>query len=415
MVLSAVILGLVLPTQLVLSEIMANPTGGSGAYLPEDRNEFVEVYNTGREAIDLFNYTLSDGDAVDRIIAWQDTSILVNNPGVIINSTWLKPGGYAVILDPEYTDSAIGGYVQPYRFCDSTLILTVGNTTIGNGLANNDPLTLTSPYGDTTTFGTPYEPADGFPFNPGDGISWERINLNGSDVPENWSGCPDSAGCTPGMANAISRYFDLSIRLMAIKGAAPVKPESVFEVELLVLNSGYGTTPDWQLIAWWNGGDTFAWLLNPGLLPGEETSLVLKPVAPKNQTELWARIVCPEENETLNNSYRLLITPAGKRQLLSLGFSSFSPNDDGFEDSLPIYYFLPDSGGHLTVKLFNLRGRCVRNLYPGRHPTGTRGVIFWNGRDDANQRVATGIYAVYLEYRNSGKKITARLPAVVLR
>ncbi len=415
MVLSTIVFGLVLTGRIIISEVMANSAGGSGAHFPEDRNEFVELYNAGPEAIDLFNWIIDDGDAVDRIVVWRDSLILINHPNVIINTTWLKPGGYALILDPEYTDPlAAGGYVQPYRFGDSTLILTVGNTTIGNGLANNDPIILASPYGDTTTFGTPFNPDDGFPFNAGDGISWERIDLSTPDVPANWAGCPDSAGCTPGLANAISRYFDLSIKLMAVKGDVPVKPGLVFAVELTVLNAGYGRSPDWELLAWWSRGDTFVRMASPGLLPDAETTIVLRPVAPAGQDELWAKVVCSGEKETLNNLYRLVISPGGAGRLLSLGFKGFSPNGDGFEDSLPIFYFLPEGGGRLTIKVFDLRGRCVRSIFDRWQAPATDGAAFWDGRGDDGRQVASGIYAVYLEYRYSGKKITARLPAVVL-
>jgi len=159
-----------------ITEVMANPRGPTGAHQPEDRNEFVELYNYGPEPVDLFAWTIDDGDAIDYIAAWTDSSLLQDNPTLRINETWLGPGAYAVVLDPEYADTAaLGGFVRPYRFPDSTLILTVRNTTIGNGLAGNDPLVLisSSAYGfaDTSTFGTPLDLTDGFPTDAGDGVS----------------------------------------------------------------------------------------------------------------------------------------------------------------------------------------------------------------------------------------------------
>jgi hypothetical protein len=117
---------------------------------------------------------------------------------VIIGSTLLSPQGFALILDPEYTDTA-DEYYMPYEIPDSTLILTVGNTTLGNGLQNNDPLLLYDPdSGYTSSFGTPDNPGDEFPYKADDGKSWERLAPDLPDMEENWQICLDPAGCTPG-------------------------------------------------------------------------------------------------------------------------------------------------------------------------------------------------------------------------
>ncbi len=134
-------LALLCASRIVITEVMANPAGKSGSHMPEDRNEFVEIYNSSDNAIDLLDWTVSDGDGADHLTAWTDSSILNNCPALRIGSTWLNPGRYAVVLDSEYTDpSPLGGFVQPYRFGDSALILTTGNTTLGNGLAATDPV-----------------------------------------------------------------------------------------------------------------------------------------------------------------------------------------------------------------------------------------------------------------------------------
>ncbi|MGQ9678123.1 MAG: lamin tail domain-containing protein [bacterium] len=402
--------------QVVITEVMANPKGGSGAHSPDDRNEFVEIYNAGRGAVDLFNYTLSDGDATDQLCAWLDSTILILNPDLVINSTWLKPGGYAVILDPEYTDSvAVGGYVQPYRFGDSSLILTVSNTTLGNGLSGNDPITLASPYGDTTTFGTPQSPGDGFPVDAGDGFSWERVDILGPDLPENWEICPDSSGSTPGRANAVSFYYDLAVIGMAVVDTAPLEPGMRFEFAVRVKNLGFVAGPEWRLNCVWERGDDVAEIEVASLAAKQETTFIFETTAPRSRTALWSKVVCPGDKETLNNFSRMFVTPRAQSGVLNLGLESFSPDGDGFEDSLPVSFCLPEPGGRLTLKVFDLAGRTVRVIFTSHLVEEVQGFVYWDGKTTRGEVAPTGLYAVYLEYRYSGRKVSAKQPVVLVK
>ncbi len=185
---------------LVVNEVMSNPLGSeTGVGSPGDRNEFVEIYNNSSNTIDLSNFLLSDGDSEDQIITWDDVNLIATN--VIYGTTLLKPYSYAVILDPEYVDTGDGMYYQPYYFGDSSLILTVGNTTIGNGLTTNDPIILIFNSTDTiSTYGSPDDTTDCIPFNPGDGFSVERVSPNMDDIESNWQASSDSS--TPGYQNS---------------------------------------------------------------------------------------------------------------------------------------------------------------------------------------------------------------------
>lgn len=413
---SGLVLLLLVTAQLVITEVMANPKGGTGAHSPDDRNEFVEIYNAGRVAVDLYNYTLSDGDATDQIVAWEDSAILSSNPNLVINSTWLRPGGYAVILDPEYTDSlAVGGYLQPYRFGDSSLILTVGNTTLGNGLSGNDPITLASPYGDTTTFGTPQNLGDGFPVDAGDGFSWERIDILGLDRPENWAICPDSSGSTPGRPNAVSSFYDLAVVGMALVDTAFPEPGMRFEFAVRVKNLGFVSGPDWWLNCFWDQGGVVAEVGVLPLAPKQETVFVFEAIGPKSRSGLWCKVVCPGDKETLNNLFRIFVTPRGEGRVLDLELTSFSPNGDGFEDSLPVSFSLPEPGGRLTMKVFDLAGRTVRVLFTSRLVEEAQGLVYWDGKTSQGEVAPTGLYAVYLEYRYSGRKVAAKQPVVLVK
>ncbi len=193
-----------------INEVMSNPLGGSGSGSPEDRNEFIEIFNFGPDTVDLYNWKITDFDAVDNLIPFVTLS---GN-----SSTIVPPGGFALIMDPEYVDS--GKNYLPYGI-PNCVLLRPGNTTIGNGLSNNDYLALLNQSGDTVS--TYYHP-----LNSEDGISVERISPSIGDLPENWGLSQDSTGSTPGRINSIYAPPDFSLDSLWVE--EPV-------VHLLVKNS----------------------------------------------------------------------------------------------------------------------------------------------------------------------------------
>lgn len=412
---SITLLAALILSRVVITEVMSNPAGANGAQYPEDRNEFVEVYNAGNRAVDLFNYRISDGDAEDVIRAWTDSLILIRYPNVLIGSTWLKPGGYAVILDPEYTDQeGQGGFIQPYQFADSTLILTVGNTTIGNGLAVNDPVSIYG-YEDTTTFGTPHNLSDGFPFNPGDGCSWERIDITGPDEPDNWGICPDSAGCSPGRQNAVAMRVDVALTKLEILDANPPGAGEVFHLGAGVRNQGYVSSPPGNLQLLYYPEDLIQEMILPVMSPRQESLFVFEIEMPSVPKEIWARAVVPGDRDTGNNLARITVNPKMGTALLILQNPSFSPDGDGFEDSLLIRYRLPEPGGRLRMRIFNLGASIVRILVDTKTVSESLGLICWDGRQDNGQPAPAGIYLVVLDYYRGAGRLRSKLPVVLIR
>ena len=184
---------------LVITEVVCNPSD-------EDCDEFFEIFNAGPGILDITGCSFTDGDAVDEIIVWDETELgIIQDPDVLF-SPLLPESTFAVILDSEY---AVGS--QPWNFAPGTIILTTKNTTIGDGLTRNDPLTLYDPKGTareniTSTYGTPFDAEDPLerdddgldeiPFDPGEDNSVQRIVLAGPDAVNNW-GVSDE-GPTPG-------------------------------------------------------------------------------------------------------------------------------------------------------------------------------------------------------------------------
>ncbi|MEO0185626.1 MAG: lamin tail domain-containing protein, partial [candidate division WOR-3 bacterium] len=233
-------------SRIIITEVMSNVKGSENPY--GDRNEFVEIYNQSSDTVDLSNYYISDFDAPpDEICAWSNESILIKYPDVRINSTLIYPFSYALILDREYIilDSL---NCQPYNIPYGTLILTTDDTSIGNELASNDPLIIFSNTDAcTTSFGTPFI-EDNFPSDPGDGISWERIDLTLPDTITNWHPCIDSAGCTPGKENSVTNAFDLALSENLIS-SIPAKVAVGEDANLCIgiINAGLRPTADYIL------------------------------------------------------------------------------------------------------------------------------------------------------------------------
>ena len=149
------------PSTLLITEVLANA-------ISESTGEFVEIWNSGTEDVDAAGLVIVDANnSSDALIAYNSGDTII--PG----------GSYAVIVDPNYT----GQYLIP---ADVTL-LTTPDSTIGNGLSNEtDTISLFDTDGVTAI------DSFSFPFNPGDGVSVERVDYSVGDVASNWaaSTCP---------------------------------------------------------------------------------------------------------------------------------------------------------------------------------------------------------------------------------
>ena len=78
----------------------------------------------------------------------------------------------------------------------------------------------------------------------------------------------------------------------------------------------------------------------------------------------------------------------------------FSPDNDGYQDLLHIYYRFETSGNTLTIQIFNRSGQCVRHLANNEY-TGTQGVFAWNGLQDDGTKAPVGIYVLYFQVFDS--------------
>jgi len=423
-----VLLFLLVDSPVIITEVMSNVKGSdSGPGTPGDRNEFVEIYNQSADTIDLANYFIYDFDVLaDEIYPWENDSILINYPRLRINSTLIYPYSYALILDREYTSlDTAGGNVQPYDFPDSTLILTTDDTTIGDGLQSNDPLVFYSVADAcTTSFGTPYDTLDDFPSDPGDGISWERIDLNLPDTISNWLTCMDSSGCTPGKENSTTNAFDLALETQSIIFIpASLKTGEDIDIEIRVKNLGLREVSEYELLIFddenndstMNANELLIQIDGDLVYPADSVSLFYTYNHPsQGMHNLGFKLDFSDDINLENNLAFKEFIVLGKIGELALSPRIFTPDNDGINDRLQIDYRLPESGGLLTLLIFDTRGKLLHNICKKEPCSTTIGTIFWNGEAGA-KKIPSGMYIVYLEYRYQGRTTKAKKTTVLAR
>ncbi|MDP6568383.1 MAG: lamin tail domain-containing protein [Candidatus Marinimicrobia bacterium] len=163
-----------LSAQLIFSEIMFDLDGS------DSPNEFVEVYNSGTDSVDLSFWQISDKFSTDELVD--------GGMGTII-----PPERYALIMEGDY-DEAAGIYLN--LIPDSVLIVRVDDSSIGNGLSASDSLFLSDSTGVVSD-------SLGWSDISASGFSYERKRLDHSNTIANWATSLDSLG-TPGFLNSVT-------------------------------------------------------------------------------------------------------------------------------------------------------------------------------------------------------------------
>jgi hypothetical protein len=201
--------------QIVLSEIMFNPTG------VERYNEFVELYNSSpHDSIDLNGWLISDGEKFNTIRSYDKNCLL-------------KPLQYALLFSPNYfSNSTCYDSLIP----ENTLLLTIDPSTFGSyGLSNsrNEEISLFKP---DTTLVEKYQ----YTIPNPNGHSEEKRILNLGNNPANW-GNSISLNGTPGFQNSITPP-DFSFQLSDIK-TGPDRPNQKDSIFVFITLRNTGVAP----------------------------------------------------------------------------------------------------------------------------------------------------------------------------
>jgi len=219
--------------QVIINEVMFNPLGD------ENRNEFIELYNSGNQPVNVNGWKISDSTGI----------CIIKSAGF---GTVLNPEQYALILDPDYF-----GMSTQYDSLipQNALIMTIDHSAFGSrGLRNSpaEPVILISSAGDTLAV---YR----YTTNNADGISDEKIIPNTDDSTRNWSNSRVPNG-TPGKRNSVTPPdYDVVLSQMTLEPVLPLLQQPV-TVSAAVHNNGIfpPQTADILLYCDSNGDNVFS-------------------------------------------------------------------------------------------------------------------------------------------------------------
>ena len=141
----------------------------------------------------------------------------------------------------------------------------------------------------------------------------------------------------------------------------------------------------------------------------------VNPHAPTQQADNWqsASFEVGYATPARQNSQYLESGNDEEKQNFWLEYETFTPDNDGFRDLLPINYRLPHDGFTATITIYNPTGTRMRRLLGGEL-TGTEGTIYWNGRNDSDALCGVGVYVIFVEaVRPDGAKIRQKIVCVL--
>ncbi len=98
---------------------------------------------------------------------------------------------------------------------------------------------------------------------------------------------------------------------------------------------------------------------------------------------------------------------------LSVSPNPFSPNHDGIDDFCMFRYQLPVVSAFITLRIFDVKGRLVRTVVENLFKAGSD-VVLWDGYDDSQRRVRTGMYIALFEANDPSTKSSYSYKKVIV-
>jgi len=131
-----------------------------------------------------------------------------------------------------------------------------------------------------------------------------------------------------------------------------------------------------------------------------------------NDPSNWSTSVSPhgatpaEKNsihtEYISDNSKVLISP-----------NPFSPDNDGFEDFTIISYSLTQPIAQMRIKIYDSKGRLVRNIYSNQ-PGGSSGSVIFDGLNDSGNPLKIGIYILFIEALNDQSGIVETIKEAIV-
>ncbi|MFH1943826.1 MAG: lamin tail domain-containing protein [bacterium] len=138
----------------------------------------------------------------------------------------------------------------------------------------------------------------------------------------------------------------------------------------------------------------------------------INPTALSDDSKNWNSCVLLE-GATPGCENSVYMTALPPQATVSVFPNPFSPDGDGFEDETVISFSLPMKVARVNLRVYDVRGRCVRTLL-GAAPTGSRSSVRWNGSEDGGGIARMGIYVIFLEGIDSAAGVIVSVKGTVV-
>lgn len=138
----------------------------------------------------------------------------------------------------------------------------------------------------------------------------------------------------------------------------------------------------------------------------------INPTVNSNDESNWSTCVA-ENGATPGFRNSILTEGVVESSKLSVSPNPFSPDNDGYEDFTIISYTLSEAISQTRIKIFDSKGRQVRELI-NNSASGSTGQVIFDGLDNNGKPLKMGIYIIFMEALNSTSGVIEALKQVVV-
>lgn len=152
---------------------------------------------------------------------------------------------------------------------------------------------------------------------------------------------------------------------------------------------------------------------NPNIYETKNKSLErLNQLIDSNDPSNWSTSVSPH-GATPAERNSIHTEDISGNSKVSISPNPFSPDNDGFEDFTIISYSLTQPVAQMRIKVYDSKGRLVRNIYSNQ-PGGSSGSVIFDGLNDSGNPLKIGIYILFIEALNDQSGIVESIKEAIV-
>lgn len=115
----------------------------------------------------------------------------------------------------------------------------------------------------------------------------------------------------------------------------------------------------------------------------------------------------------VNSQFSERTTGNSNGNFISIPEKTISPDEDGFEDVLTIFYQTPESGFLANIRIYDSRGRLVKKLNQ-QTLLAAEGSLKWDGSTDEGLKANIGVYILVAEFTNPNGTVRTENETIVV-